>query len=71
MPFICKCQQINSKTFKTQLYFDSYISYIYIYHFLLGYKKMDKKQNYCALVIIKSWSKELWSFAFTHISLSQ
>ena len=34
MPFICKCQQINSKTFKTQLYFDSYKSYIYIYIYI-------------------------------------
>ena len=38
MPFISKCQKIyNDKTFKFDLYFDSYKSYIYIYIYMYIY----------------------------------
>ena len=45
------------------------IFFYYLYFFkrdliLLDYNKVQRKQNFCALDIVKSLSKEMWSVSY-------
>ena len=37
----------------------------------MGCKKVDKKQAFCTLDIVESWSKEMGLLSKSHVSLSR